>query len=88
LQLLAYNYWIKFYIHFHHKQHPAQLHDNDVEAFLNFLVNKKTSLRSQRQQKLPVVLSIEDVKKVLEQINPNYYLVASLLYGSGLPSNT
>jgi hypothetical protein len=27
-------------------------------------------------------------KKVLEQINTNYYLVASLPYGSGLPSNT
>jgi hypothetical protein len=35
-----------------------------------------------------VVLSIEEVKKVLEQINANYYLVANLLYGSGLPSNT
>ncbi len=27
-------------------------------------------------------------KKVLEQINPNDCLVASLLYGSSLPSNT
>jgi hypothetical protein len=36
----AYIYWMKFYINFHNKQHPAQLNDSDVEAFLNFLVNK------------------------------------------------
>lgn len=103
----AYLYWIKFYINFHHKQHSAQLHDGNVEAFVNFLVNKRnvaaqtqTSalnalsflykviiekpltlkldfVRSQRQQKLPVVLTVEEIKQVLEQINANYYLVAS-----------
>ena len=51
------------------------------------LTLKLDFVRSQRQQKLPVVLSIEEVKKVLEQINANYYMVASLLYGSGLTSN-
>ncbi|MFT6779914.1 MAG: site-specific recombinase XerD [Paraglaciecola sp.] len=35
----AYIYWVKLYINFHNKQHPAQLNDGDVEAFLNFLVN-------------------------------------------------
>ena len=37
--IIAYIYWMKFYIHFHNKQHPAQLNDSDVEAFLSFLVN-------------------------------------------------
>jgi integron integrase len=110
----AYIYWIKFYIHFHNKQHPTQLNDNDVEAFLNFLVNdrkvaaqtqasalnslsflykviiqkpltlKLNFVRSQRQQKLPVVLTIDEIKHLLEHISANYYLAASLLYGSGL----
>lgn len=110
----AYIYWMKFYINFHHKQHPAQLNDSDVEAFLNYLVNnrkvaaqtqagalnalsflykviikkpltlKLSFVRSQRQQKLPVVLTVNEVKHLLEHINANYYLLASLLYGSGL----
>lgn len=110
----SYIYWIKFYIHFHNKQHPAQLNDGDVETFLNFLVNKRkvaaqtqgsalnalsflykniiqkpltlklNFVRSQRQQKLPVVLTIQEVRQLLEQVNANYYLLASLIYGSGL----
>jgi integrase len=110
----AYIYWMKFYINFHNKQHPAQLNDSDVEAFLNFLVNKRkvaaqiqagalnalsflykviiekpltlklNFVRSQRRQKLPVVLTVDEVKHLLEQISANYYLTASLLYGGGL----
>ena len=110
----AYIYWIKFFINFHNKQHPAQLNDSDVEAFLTFLVHKRqvaaqtqasalnalsflykviiqkpltlklNFVRSQRQQKLPVVLTVDEVKRLLEQISANYYLPASLLYGSGL----
>jgi site-specific recombinase XerD len=45
----AYLYWIKFYINFHNKQHPAQLNDSDVEAFLNFLVNKRINLGSESE---------------------------------------
>ena len=110
----AYIYWVKFYINFHHKQHPAQLNDSDVEVFLSFLVNKRkvaaqtqasalnalsflykviikkpltlklNFVRSQRQQKLPVVLTVDEVKHLLEHINANYSLLTSLLYGSGL----
>ena len=32
----AYIDWMKCYINFHNKQHPAQLNDCDVETFLNF----------------------------------------------------
>jgi integrase len=97
----AYIYWMKFYINFHNKQHPAQLNDSDVEAqtqagalnALSFLYKviiekplplKLNFVRSQRQQKLPVVLTVDEVKHLLEQISANYYLTASLLYGSGL----
>jgi integrase len=31
-----------------------------------------------------VVLTVDEVKHLLEHINANYYLVVSLLYGSGL----
>ncbi len=37
----TYVYWIKFYILFHHKQHPAGLGDADVERFLSYLANQR-----------------------------------------------
>ncbi|MEP4890697.1 MAG: integron integrase [Aliiglaciecola sp.] len=41
-------------------------------------------VRSTRQQKLPVVLTQPEVRDLLNCINANYKLPASLLYGSGL----
>ncbi|MFA3792919.1 integron integrase [Aliiglaciecola sp. SL4] len=41
-------------------------------------------VRSIRQQKLPVVLTQPEVRALLNCINANYKLPASLLYGSGL----
>lgn len=40
--------------------------------------------RAKRPKRLPVVLSHQEVKALLNQLNGVYYLVASLLYGSGL----
>ncbi|RVU35551.1 integron integrase [Rheinheimera riviphila] len=37
----TYLYWIKFFILFHKKQHPADLGDADVERFLSFLANDR-----------------------------------------------
>lgn len=110
----TYLHWIKFYIHFHKKQHPAKLADADVEAFLSYLVNNRhvaaqtqasalnalsflykvvvrkplnlqlDFVRSQRQQKLPVVLTPDEVKRLLVKVDPNYHLAVSMLYASGL----
>ncbi len=53
------------------------------------IINKPLSLKlnyvkSSRQQKLPVVLTVEEIRDLLNCINANYKLPASLLYGSGL----
>ena len=37
----TYLYWIKFFILFHKKQHPADLGDADVERFLSYLANQR-----------------------------------------------
>jgi integron integrase len=37
----TYLIWIKGFILFHHKKHPAQMGDSEVEAYLNHLVIKK-----------------------------------------------
>ena len=33
--------WIKYFINFHHKQHPSRMHDDEVTAFLSYLVNQR-----------------------------------------------
>lgn len=37
----SYVYWIKMYILFNKKQHPAQLAEQDVERFLSYLTNQR-----------------------------------------------
>jgi integron integrase len=40
--------------------------------------------RAKRPQRIPVVLTTEEVKRVLAHINGTHHLMASLLYGAGL----
>jgi integron integrase len=42
------------------------------------------TVRAKRGQKLPVVLSIEEVKKILASMKGKDFLIAGLLYGTGL----
>lgn len=42
------------------------------------------ALRAKRPQRLPVVLSVQEVQKILAGLNGRNLLLASLLYGSGL----
>ena len=46
--------------------------------------NLSDFVRSKRAKKLPVVLSISEVARLLGHLNGVYYLMASLLYGAGL----
>lgn len=43
-----------------------------------------TFLRSKRQPKLPIVMTPEEVKLLMSNLNKRYYLIAGLMYGSGL----
>lgn len=110
----TYIYWIKDYIRFNNRAHPAQLSSTHVTNYLTylacqrhvsaatqalalnavaFLYNKflQTPLtdlpefrKPRRQQKLPVVLTQGEVNAVLKQLQGTAYLMAALLYGSGL----
>jgi integron integrase len=37
----CYLYWIKFFILYHHKRHPNEMGDKEVEAFLSYLSNER-----------------------------------------------
>jgi integron integrase len=110
----AYLSWIKQYILFHHKQHPAKLGAKDVSSFLSYLAIERhvsastqnqalsailflyrevleqeidwitDAIRAQKPKRLPVVFTKEEAQAVLMRLSDTPWLMASLLYGSGL----
>jgi integron integrase len=110
----AYVHWIKRYIFFHDKRHPAEMGAPEVTAFLTSLaVHDKVAastqnqalsalvflyrevlgielpwlddvVRAKRPQHLPVVLTRDEVRAVLQRLDGAPRLMAILLYGAGL----
>jgi integron integrase len=110
----AYLHWIKRYIFFHGKRHPAEMGAAEVTAFLPSLAvqgkvaastqNQALSallflyrevlgvelpwlddvVRAKRPVHLPVVLTREEVRAVLQRLDGVPRLMAVLLYGAGL----
>jgi integron integrase len=110
----AYVDWIKRFILFHGKRHPATLGAVEVEAFLSDLaVTYRVAASTQNQAKsallflykevldvelpwlgrvesartshrLPVVLTPDEVAKVLGGLHGTHALIGRLLYGTGM----
>ena len=110
----VYVMWVRRFILFHRKRHPAELGKREVEAFLTHLavargVSPSTQnqalqailfmylqvleqelpwldsvVRAKPRQRVPVVLSVDEVSRVLARVAPGQSLSTSLLYGSGL----
>ncbi len=110
----AYVDWIKRFVLFHHKRHPAEMGAAEVEAFLTHLaVEGKVAASTQNQAKaavlflysqvlnqqlpwlenveqakvskrLPVVLTVNETRALLERLKGVHKLQANLLYGTGM----
>lgn len=110
----SYVNWIKQYIIFSHKRHPAELGAAEVTAFLSYLaISRRVSAstqnqalaavlflyrhvlkqdlpwledveRAKRPTRVPIVFTPEEVRAVLSHLSHTNWLMASLLYGSGL----
>lgn len=110
----AYVHWIKRFIFFHDKRHPAEMAEGEIARFLSSLASdghvsastqnqafnallflykevlgKKIGLiegvlRAKHPLRLPVVLTKEEVKRVIDRISGAPGLMAILLYGGGL----
>lgn len=110
----TYVHWIKQFILFHNKRHPAEMGAAEVTEFLSYLaVSRRVAastqnqalaallflyrqtlgidlpwldnvVRAKRPARLPVVLTKEEVRMLLSQLGQQNWLMASLLYGSGL----
>ena len=110
----AYVTWIRRYIIFHGKTHPAQMGGSEISRFLTWLaVDRRVSASTQNQalsallflyravltieigvvppvvrartpERLPVVLSREEIGALLKQLTGTERLIVVLLYGSGV----
>lgn len=106
--------WIRRYILFHGKRHPAEMGAPEVTHFLSSLATEgrvaastqnqalsallflyrhvlhqdlpwlEDIVRAKRPKHLPVVLSREEVRAVIHELDGTPRLMATLLYGSGL----
>ncbi|MGD8699965.1 MAG: integron integrase [Gemmatimonadales bacterium] len=113
----AYVRWVRRFVLFHGRQHPAELGEQEVAQFLSSLAREgKVSASTQSQaasaiiflykkvlrrrmgwiedvarakapRRLPVVLTREEVKGVLQELHGAKRLIVMMLYGSGLRLN-
>lgn len=110
----TYVYWVRSFILFSGRRHPAEMGAQEIEAFLSWLANERKVAASTHKQalssllffyskvlgldlpwmkdigrprvhkRLPVVLSPEEVAKLLALMPAEYRLSARLLYGTGM----
>lgn len=112
----AYIGWIRRFILFHEKRHPAEMGGQEVERFLTWLATdrnvaastqtqalsallflykhvlkielpKLDAVRAKRPKRLPVVLSKQEVQRLLNAVGGAhgvYRVMAGIMYGSGL----
>jgi len=110
----AYVNWIRKFILFHNKRHPAEMGATEIGQFITDLAMKKhvaASTQNQalsailflynevlqqeigtidnlvwakRPKRLPVVLTRDEVKAIMRQLSGTTWIMAMLLYGSGL----
>lgn len=109
----TYVHWIKRFIFFHNKRHPAEMGEKEIAQFLSSLASKfhvsaatqnqalnailflyrevlrkeigyvDGVIRAKKSRRLPVVLTKEEVKTVLDRLSGAPWLM-SMLYGAGL----
>ena len=107
-------HWIRRYIVFHRKRHPAEMGGANISTFLTWLaVDRRVSASTQNQalsallflykdvlsievgevppvvrartpERLPVVLSRDEIGAILRQLAGTERLIVMLLYGSGV----
>lgn len=110
----SYTAWVRRYILFHGKRHPAEMGAPEVESFLSHLASERNVAastqnqalsallflyrevldvelpwldnvqRAKKPQRRPVVLTADEVRSVFVHLEGKKWLMASLLYGTGM----
>ncbi len=111
---LTYLDWVKDYIFYHGKTHPAQMGVAEINRYLSHLASDRNVTASTQNQalcgilflyryvlkidigdlgdiiratkapRLPVVMTIEETRKVLDRLPGVYRLIGDLMYGTGM----
>ena len=81
--MATYEQWLRRFLRFHHRRHPREMGSEEVNAFLTHLAVEGL-VRAKAKRRLPVVMTIEEVRAVLEQLDGMEALVSGVLYGGGL----
>ena len=73
----AYVQWIKRFIYFHNKKHPADMGEAEISAFLTHLAITKNVTASTQNQALPALLFLykEVVEVKLEWLDEEFWRV-------------
>jgi integrase len=84
----TYEQWLRRFLRFHGMRHPREMGSAEVLFLYRELLERDLDLegvvRARKPQRLPVVLTEEEVRSVLQRLEGSEALVAGLLYGSGL----
>lgn len=110
----AYVGWVRRFIIFHKRRHPASMGAAEVEAFLSYLASERNVaaatqaqalsavlflykavlkidlpwleniVKAKRPRRLPIVITQAEARSVIGHLAGIHWLIASLLYGSGL----
>lgn len=112
----TYIHWIRRYIYFIERRHPAEAGAPDVRDSLTYLAaDRQVSINTQKvalnalvclyhkflnrelgelgftlaskQRSLPIVLTVDEVRRILAQLEGRNRLIIEVLYGSGLRVN-
>jgi len=80
----AYVNWIRRFILFHHKRHPREMSEPDIRDFISHLAVEGGISRARKPKRLPVVFTRDEIDRILANLEGTSWLIAGLLYGSGL----
>ena len=81
----SYVSWVRRYLRFHHLRHPWEMGQDEINTLLGGDVGSLEGVvRAHRPRRLPVVLSEDEVRRVLSNLRGPSELVGQVLYGSGL----
>jgi hypothetical protein len=82
--------WLEHFILFHHKCYPNEMGASEIKAFSTEVAVKQNMSSSTPQQALSALLFLycevlcQEVQSVLAYLQGDVWLMARLLYGSGL----
>ncbi len=77
----TYVHWIKRFIFFHHKRHPAEMAEADLRKDIGYA---NGVVRANRPKRLPTVSTRQEVRFIFANLDGVEWIMAMLLYGAGL----